>query len=76
MRNRLVINNDPSGEIDDLLLEEVIEVLEELLKSMEKEATPKQKTQMILALYDLAAKSENRTVDKSTALRLVKLMAA
>ena len=64
------------GKIDYELLEAVIEVVEELLVTLEKDATPKQKTQLILALYDLAGEREDRVVDRPTALRLVKLMAA
>lgn len=68
--------NATLGKADGELLEAVIEVVEELLLSTGKEATPKQKTQLILALYDLADEREDRNVDKPTALRLVKLMAA
>ncbi len=64
------------GVVDEALLEAAIEVSEELLVSLEKQTTPKQKTQLILALYDLASKREDHAVDRPTALRLVKLMAA
>lgn len=64
------------GKIDGELLETVIELVEELLESKGEKATPKQKTQLILALYDLASKREDRSVDRPTALRLIKLMTA
>ena len=64
------------SKIHEELLEAVIEEVEEALLSLGKQATPKQTTQLILALYDLSSKKEDRTVDKPTALRLVKLMAA
>lgn len=64
------------GKIDGELLEMVIELVEELLESKGTRVTPKQKTQLILALYDLAIKREDRSVDQATALRLVKLMTA
>lgn len=62
--------------IDEDLLEAVIEVVEEILETNDRKATPKQKTQLILALYDLACEREDHSVDRPTALRLVKLMAA
>lgn len=64
------------GKIDGELLEIVIELVEEVLESKGTRATPKQKTQLILALYDLGSKGEDRSVDRTTALRLVKLMTA
>lgn len=64
------------GKVDNDLLEAVIEVVEELLESVNKPVTAKQKTQLVLALYDLAGEREDRSIDRPTALRLVKLMAA
>lgn len=62
--------------VDEKLLETALEVSEELLESLGKRGTPKQRTQLILALYDLAMEREDHTIDRPTALRLVKLMAA
>jgi len=64
------------GHIDEELLEAVIEEVEELLKTIDKPTTPKQKTQLILALYDVASEREDHAIDRPTTLRLVKLMAA
>lgn len=62
--------------VDEELLEAAIEISEELLESLGKRATPKQMTQLILALYDLANEREDHKIDRPTALRLVKLVAA
>lgn len=64
------------GDIDEELLEAAIEISEELLESLGKQTTPKQRTQLILALYDVASERDDHTIDRPTALRLVKLMAA
>jgi hypothetical protein len=62
--------------IDDGLLEAAIEMSEELLESLGKHVTPKQRTQLILALYEVANEKGDHKIDRPTALRLVKLMAA
>jgi transcriptional regulator with XRE-family HTH domain len=62
--------------IDEDLLEAVIEESEELLDSLNRKATPKQRTQLILSLYDLAKEREDHKIDRPKALRLIKLMAA
>ncbi|TSK08570.1 MAG: bacteriophage CI repressor [Geobacter sp.] len=62
--------------VDEELLEAAIEISEELLETLGKRGTPKQKTQLIMALYDLANEREDHKIDRPTALRLVKLMAA
>ncbi len=65
-----------ASSLTEEILETAIEVAEELLESLDKRATPKQRTQLILALYDLASEREDHIIDRPTALRLVKLMAA
>ncbi len=64
------------GGVDEELLEAAVDVSAELLESLGKQATSKQRTQLILALYDLANENEERKIDRPKALRLVKLMAA
>lgn len=68
--------NVPSGEIDVELHVAVLNVVDELLESTEKQPTQEQKSRLIAALYRLASERKDRTVDRTTALQLVKLMAA
>jgi transcriptional regulator with XRE-family HTH domain len=71
-----LITGKPTKPIDEELLEAAIEVTEELLQVMKRQATPKQKTQLILTLYDLTYERKDHVIDRPTAIRLVKLMAA
>lgn len=64
------------GGIDEEALEAAVELSDELLASLGRPATVKQKTQLLLALYDLAIEKEDHQIDRPAALRLVKLMAA
>ena len=64
------------GEIDVELHVAVMNVVDELLESMEKQPTREQKSRLIAALYRLASERKDHTIDRTTALQLVKLMAA
>ncbi len=59
--------------LDDALLEVVIEVIEEQLQALGRTATPRQKAQLIIAMYDLSSQQEIPSVDKNTVSRLVRL---
>jgi len=62
--------------LDDALLESVIETIEEQLQVIGKTATPRQKAQLIIAMYDLSCENEKHVIDKKTVLRLVRLATA
>lgn len=62
--------------LDEDLLETVIEVIEEMLLSIGKEANPRQKARLIVALYDLYCEKGKDSIDRNTALRLVRLATA
>ncbi len=62
--------------LDDALLEVVIEVIEEQLQALGRTATPRQKAQLIIALYDLSSQQQIPSIDKNTVLRLVRLATA
>lgn len=62
--------------LDDELLETVIVSIEEQLAGMGRTATPTQKAQLIIALYDLSCGGGNHVLDKKTVSRLVKLATA
>lgn len=66
------------GEIDVELHVAVLNVVDELLESMEKQPTREQKSRLVAALYRLASERKDRTIDRTTALNylLDKLMAA
>ncbi len=62
--------------LDDEVLETVIVSIEEQLKEIGRTVSPRQKAQLIIALYDLSCDKENHAIEKKTVLRLVKLAAA
>ena len=62
--------------IDEELLEAAIDLSDEILKQVGKKATSKQRTQLIITLYELGLESEDHKIDRSKGLRLVKLLAA
>lgn len=66
------------GKIDVELHVAVLNVVDELLESMEKQPTREQKSRLIAALYHLASERKDHTIDRTTALHylLDKLMAA
>lgn len=67
--------NVPLGEIEIELHVAVLDVVDELLESSEKQPNREQKSRLIATLYRLASERKDRTIDRTIALQLVKLMA-
>lgn len=59
--------------LDEDLLEAVLEAVEEYLDHVEGSLKPAKKAKLVAVLYDMFFAEEDKTVDKATVLRLVKL---
>lgn len=59
--------------LDEDLLEAVLEAVEEYLDHVDGSLKPAKKAKLVAALYDMFFAEEDKTVDKATVLRLVKL---
>lgn len=63
----------PAAPLDEELLEAVVEAVEEYLDQVKGRLKPDKKAKLVTALYDMYYEEKEKTVDKATVIRLVKL---
>lgn len=61
--------------IDERLLVSVIEAIEEYLTDTSRSLQPSKKAQLIMTLYDMFLESDEKNINRSVVIRLVKLAA-
>lgn len=72
-RKRGDVTRHTPAYLDEQLLEAVIESVEEYLDQVKGRLSPQKKAQLVATLYDMF--SEEKVVDKTTVIRLIKLAA-